>query len=269
MDAQGLAGHGHCMTNTDDTNPKEDSKTDKPRVQSAARVVEILQLVAQSDSEGISARDISARLKLPRQVVYHLAHTLVATDMLRKAGGNNYVLGLGVAALAQSFRRQMAAPASLGTYAERASAMTGETAYVVGWADDDIVVLVSARGSAAIQAAEVPRGTAGDAHARASGKLLLAMAPDHEVERYLVGHAFTARTPNTIVTRAAFDAELARIRSDWVSTEIQEYALGLSCMAVPIGKVPSQMVLGISAPSDRFASHKDEYGEMLKAIASS
>jgi IclR family transcriptional regulator, acetate operon repressor len=244
------------------------SKADKPRVQSAARVVEILQLVAQSDSDGISARDISTRLKLPRQVVYHLAHTLVATDMLRKSGGNNYVLGLGVAALAQSFRRQMAAPASVGTYAERASAMTGETAYVVGWTDDDIVVLVTARGSAAIQAAEVPRGTAGDAHARASGKLLLAMAPNHEVERYLAGHAFTARTPNTIVTREAFDVELDRIRTNWVSTEIQEYALGLSCMAVPIGKVPSQMVLGISAPSERFRERRDDYVEMLKDIAS-
>jgi IclR family transcriptional regulator, acetate operon repressor len=249
--------------------PETSAKTDKPRVQSAARVVEILQLVAQSDSDGISARDISTRLKLPRQVVYHLAHTLVATDMLRKSGGNNYVLGLGVAALAQSFRRQMAAPASVGTYAERASAITGETAYVVGWADDDIVVLVSARGSAAIQAAEVPRGTAGDAHARASGKLLLAMAPNHEVERYLAGHAFTARTPNTIVTRAAFDAELDRIRTSWISTEIQEYAIGLSCMAVPIGKVPSQMVLGISAPNDRFVERRDEYADMLKAIASS
>jgi len=244
-------------------------KTDKPRVQSAARVVEILQLVAQSDSGGISARDISARLKLPRQVVYHLAHTLVATDMLRKSGGNNYVLGLGVASLAQSFRRQMAAPASLGTFAERASAMTGETAYVVGWSDDDIVVLVSARGSAAIQAAEVARGTAGDAHARASGKLLLAMVSDNEVDRYLVSHPLTPRTQNTIVTRAAFDAEVDRIRATWVSTEIQEYALGLSCMAVPIGKVPSQIVLGISAPSDRFSANKDEYIEMLKVIAGS
>jgi len=251
------------MIYTEETNVK----TDKPRVQSAARVVEILQLVAQSDSEGISARDISTRLKLPRQVVYHLAHTLVATDMLRKSGGNNYVLGLGVASLAQSFRRQMAAPASIGTYAERASAITGETAYVVGWSDDDIVVLVSARGNAAIQAAEVPRGTAGDAHARASGKLLLAMASDHEVERYLAGHAFTARTPNTIVTRGAFDAELDHIRLSWVSTEIEEYTVGLSCMAVPIGKVPSQMVLGISAPSDRFVARKDEYAGHLRAIA--
>lgn len=245
------------------------AKADKPRVQSAARVVEILQLVAQSDSDGISARDISLRLKLPRQVVYHLAHTLVATDMLRKSVGNNYVLGLGVASLAQSFRRQMAAPASVGTYAERASATTGETAYVVGWADDDIVVLVSARGNAAIQAAEVPRGTAGDAHARASGKLLLAMAPQHEVERYLANHAFTARTTNTIVSRAAFDVELDSIRGNWISSEIQEYTIGLSCMAVPIGKVPSQMVLGISAPSERFLERRDQYSHALKAIANS
>ena len=79
----------------------------KPRVQSAARVVEILQLVARADSGGISATSISERLKMPRQVVYHLAHTLVGMNMLRKVGRGSYLLGLGAAIVADGFRRQI------------------------------------------------------------------------------------------------------------------------------------------------------------------
>ena len=146
--------------------------------------------------------------------------------------------------------------------------MTGETAYVVGWIEDEIVVLGTARGSGIIQAAEVPRGTAGDAHARASGKLLLAMASDEDVERYLKDHSFRKRTPNTITTRAAFSQELNRIRDDWFAVEREEYELGLSCLAVPIGSVPSMMALGISCPRDRLEQNFDTYLSKLKQLGS-
>jgi len=239
----------------------------KPRVQSAARTVDILQVVARADSKGISAKEISVELGLPRQVVYHLIHTLVHCDMLRKTGGNNYVLGLGVASLTHSFQRQMKTADTLGVYAEQAAVATGETAYVVGWVDDDIVVLSSASGRAMIQAAEVPPGTAGDAHARASGKLLLAMATSTELEAYLGSHSLTPRTPNTITSRAQLDAELARVREQRYSVERDEYAIGLSCMAVPIGSTPSRLALGISAPSERFGMMFDSNLRTLHKLA--
>ncbi len=238
----------------------------KPRVQSAARVVEILQLVARADSGGISATTISERLKMPRQVVYHLAHTLVSMNMLRKVGRGSYLLGLGAAIVADGFRRQIGTSDFVAAYAEKAAKVTGETAYVVGWIEDDIVVLGTARGNGIIQAAEVPRGTAGDAHARASGKLLLAMASDDDVERYLKGHSFKKRTPNTITSRNRFAEELDRIREDWVAVEREEYEIGLSCLAVPIGSVPSMMALGISAPRERLEQNFDAYLAKLREL---
>lgn len=239
----------------------------KARVQSAARVVEILQLVARADSRGVSATVISERLKLPRQVVYHLAHTLISTNMLRKVGRGSYLLGLGAAVVADGFRRQIGTSDFVTTYAEKAAQATGETAYVVGWIEDEIVVLGTARGSGVIQAAEVPRGTAGDAHARASGKLMLAMAPDADVERYLKTHSLRRRTPNTITTRKALAQELERIREQWLSVEREEYEVGLSCLAVPLGSVPSMMVLGISAPRERLEQNYKRYVTTLKALA--
>ncbi|MDQ4420980.1 helix-turn-helix domain-containing protein [Sphingobium sp. DEHP117] len=224
----------------------------KPRIQTAVRTIDVLLAVARASSSGISAKELSIQLGLPRQVVYHLIHTLVSTNMLRQAGGKSYVLGLGVANIAHGYKRQSGAPDYLTRYAERAAAETGETAYVVGWVDTEIVVLATARSSSAIHAAEPPPGTAGDAHARASGKLLLAMSTQEEAENYLARSPLSARTRNTLTSRTTIVQEFGRIRQDWIAVEREEYAAGLACMAVPIGRPPTRLVLGISAPIERF-----------------
>jgi IclR family transcriptional regulator, acetate operon repressor len=239
----------------------------KARVQSAARAVDLLQAVARGDSGGLSAKDLSVQLGLPRQVVYHLIHTLLASSMLRRAEGKNYVLGWGVATLVQGYRRQTGAPDYLARYAEQAAARTGETAYVVGLVDGEIVVLATARSTSSIHAAEPAPGTAGDAHARASGKLLLAMIPVEESRAYLSRRPLTARTENTITDLTKIEAELARIRKDWVAVEREEYSTGLACLAVPVGTPPGMLALGISAPVERFKRNVNSYIPTLRDIA--
>jgi IclR family acetate operon transcriptional repressor len=238
----------------------------KPRIQSAVRTIDVLQLVARANSNGISARDLSAELKLPRQVIYHLIHTLLSVNMLRQVAGKNYVLGLATANLAHGYRRQTSASDHLAAYAERAAAETGETAYVVGWVDNEIVVLATARSQAVIHAAEPLPGTTGNAHARASGKLLLAMSTQEEAKAYLARAPLAARTKNTLVDGDAIAGELDRIRQTWIAVEREEYALGLSCMAVPIGRPPALLALGISAPTDRFEANADAYAEKLQEV---
>jgi len=239
----------------------------KPRIQSAVRTIDLLQVVARASSTGISARDLSEELKLPRQVIYHLVHTLLSVNMLRQVGGKNYVLGLGTANLAHGYRRQTSAPDYLAGYAERAAAETGETAYVVGWVDDEIVVLATARSQSAIHAAEPLPGTTGNAHARASGKLLLAMSTDEEARAYLARAPLTARTQNTLTDSKSIASELELIRQTWVAVERGEYAVGLSCMAVPIGRPPALLALGISAPAERFEQNFSAYADTLQKIA--
>jgi len=248
-------------------NPGEPDK--KPRIQSAVRTIDVLQTVARASSSGISARDLSIQLKLPRQVIYHLIHTLLSVNMLRQVGGKNYVLGLGAANLAHGYRRQTSAPDYLARYAERAAADTGETAYVVGWVDDEIVVLATARSASMIHAAEPSPGTTGNAHARASGKLLLAMTSKDEAQAYLARTPLVARTKNTLTDPVAIAEEFERIRTNWIAVEREEYAEGLACMAVPIGRPPALLALGISAPSDRLERNFDAYADKLRTIAAS
>jgi DNA-binding IclR family transcriptional regulator len=244
-----------------------ENRPDKPRIQTTARTVDILQYIARQSAAGVSAKQISDALSIPRQVVYHQIHTLVEIDMLRKIGGSSYALGFGVAALAEGFRRQLVAPSMMTEFAEQATQATGETAYVVGWIGGEIIVIATAKGTATVHAAEIAHGTARDAHARASGKMLLAMIPLSEVDLYFSTHQLRKRTENTVTDLNVLKHQLSEIRECGFAVEKQEYAEGLSCISVPLGKMPSQMVLGLSAPSDRFDLNVKTYIEQLKAIA--
>lgn len=223
--------------------------------------------VAKAGTRGVTASELADRLKLPKQVVYHLLHTLLGINMIRRAPGKAYVLGLAVATIAHGFRSQLAASDSLQDHAREVADVTGESSYIVGWLDGEIVVLASTRGSAAIAATTLAPGTSGDAHARASGKLLLAMASPEEVDRYFQRHGMTRRTSRTITDQQKLMEELANIRQNWLSVDREEYAVGLSCMAVPLGSLPATLAIGISAPTDRYEMNARLYEEQLRSIA--
>ncbi|MHA6692514.1 IclR family transcriptional regulator [Devosia sp. A449] len=243
-------------------------KVDKPRVQTAARTCHLLIAVANAGPQGIAAKRLSEILAIPRQVVYHLIHTLIAVGMLRKATAGSYVLGLAAAPIAHAFRQQLSSKDFLVDYANEAARVTGETAYVGGWLDGEVVVFASRRGSAAITASTTPEGKIGDGHARATGKLLLAMSAPDEIDEYLTRHPIRPLTTNTLKTRAELREQLETIRETYISFDREEYALGLSCLAVPLGPVPAQLVLSISAPTERFLERADWYVATLRDIAS-
>lgn len=240
----------------EDQDPSGAGSAGKPRVQSAARTVGILLAVAQSEN-GLSTREISEQVKIGRQAVYHLLHTLAGTGMLTRGDDNRYVLGLRVGTLAQGFQRQLAPSEHLAPIVRRLSHQTDETAYAAGWWLGEIAVLAVSRGTHPVQAAETPQGHTGGAHARASGKLLLAFASPATRDAYLEAHPMTAVTPAAITDRAEFERELDRIRAQGYALDREEFAPGLCCLAVPFDAGHSPFVLALSAPKDRFEQHFD------------
>lgn len=170
--------------------PKESEPA--PRVQSVDRAMRILFAVAQS-KDGLKAAEVVASTGLPRQACYHLLHTLVATGILTRSGPGKYVLGLRVGMLIEGFKRQLAPPEHLAPVVRKIAEETGETAYASGWWDGEIVTLVTARGTSSVQAIEVSHGTYFDAHARASGKLLLAYSSEQVRTDYLSSHRLSPR----------------------------------------------------------------------------
>lgn len=227
-----------------------------PRVQSVARATSILLEIAASPS-GLSPREISERIGLSRQTTYHLLHTLIGARFVQKGPDQRYILGLAIGALTDGFSRQLAPPEYLMPYVRRLANATGEAAYAAGWEGGEIAVICVARGANVVQAANVGVGRTEDGHARASGKLLLALAPEDVRRDYLKQHPLRRRTPNTICNAAELEREFVSIRASGYAIDHEEYFEGLACLAVPLSVGP--YVLGLSSPSARFTEKRDEY----------
>ena len=243
-----------------------DSLETAPRVQSVDRAMRILFAVAQS-KEGMKAADVVSATGLPRQACYHILHTLVTSGALTRSGSGRYVLGLRIGSLVEGFGRHLAPPEYLAPVVRRLAEETGETAYASGWWSGEIVTMVTARGTNSVQAMELARGTYSDAHARASGKLLLAYSDDPVRDDYLAHHKLGRRTATTITTLAALKKNFEQIRARGYATDMEEFSAGLCCLAVGIGGERPRYAVTVAAPSERFAQKFDSYLAAMRRVA--
>jgi IclR family acetate operon transcriptional repressor len=234
-------------------------------VQSVGRAAAILRYAA-SDLRGVTAREVSEALGLRRPTVYHLLHTLVAEGLLARGQDRRYRLGLSVGQLAEAFRRSLSPPEHLVGHIRSLSLQTGEPTYITGWVDADIVLLARVPGQHAVSVGEFPLGMVGDAHARASGKLLLGLAEPETRHAYLVTHPPVPLTANTIVDRGALDLELEEIRARGYALDREEFNAGVCCLAAPLDADVSYAI-SLAAPRERFEEHFDEYLDAILETA--
>ena len=238
----------------------------KPRIQSAVRTVSILLAVANSPN-GLKAKEIMEGLDLSRQVTYHLIHTMQGTGIIRKNESNRYVLGLAAVSIAEGFSRQLAPPEHLARRVRSIVAATGESAYASGWVGGEIVALATARGDSPVGAAQIPQGYSGFAHARATGKLLLALGDSMASKAYLASHPLEPRTKQTITDYDQLLAEFDKVRALGYALDDEEFHEGLECLAVPLEGLGGRFALGISVPKARFDANFERYLTALHSAA--
>jgi IclR family transcriptional regulator, acetate operon repressor len=221
-------------------------------IRSVEKALAILLEVSRSP-DGVRGVDVAAGCGLPPATAHHLLETLRAAGFLSKDSRRRYCMGPEVGGLADAFMRQTHLPESLMAALRNLAERTGETAYVSGWMHDDVMVLSTVEGSHAVRVAGLHRGSRGEAHARASGKLLLSYSPPEVVERYLDMHPLKPMTEHTITDLDELLAEFAAIRRRGYAVDLEEYAEGVSCVAAPlINDGVAVLAYTVSAPWDRF-----------------
>jgi DNA-binding IclR family transcriptional regulator len=236
-------------------------------IRSAARVSRILVEVA-TRPNGATAREIAEALGLPPPTAYHLLGTLVSEGLLTKDGQRRYQLGPTLATIANAYVRQLTPPEHLVAPLRELAAATGETAYLAGWRDERIAVLASMEGRNAVRVSGFHLGIADDVHARASGKVLLAFAPEAQRSAYIRTHRLVPVTKRTIVSPDAFRRELERTARDGYATDEEEFREGVGCAAVPVldnGHVIA--AYAVSAPIERFRESRGRLVDHLRAAA--
>lgn len=234
----------------------------KPQIASVRKAFSALHLAGER-TDGISAKELAAAMDTPLPTTYHLLQTLVEAGVLSKGKSGFYRLGPTMGQLADAYLDQGEPLEDLEGPLRELAAHTGETAYLSAWNKHEIQVIATAEGSHAVRVALLARGTTGHAHARASGKLLLANARSGLRELYLEKHPLESVTPATIVDRTRLDAEFETIREQGYAVDREEFTLGVSCVAAPIidlGRVVGAYT--VSSPTPRF---EREYDALLAA----
>jgi IclR family acetate operon transcriptional repressor len=250
--------------------PSSRSAEGGTRIQSVARASQLLLWVAQQP-HGASPREIADSQSLALPTAYHLVNTLVDQGLLSKDAGRRYVLGRSTSILAQAYLRGKSVSESLLSAVRQLGELTGETAYLADWGENDIRVLASVEGRHLVRVAEVASGPYEHGHARANGKVLLAYAWPEIRESYLRSHPPVRLTPSTICDLGELEREFERIRKRGYAYDREEYAIGVSCLAAPLlqdGHIVA--AFGLSVPTERFKRERQGLtATLLDAVARS
>jgi IclR family transcriptional regulator, acetate operon repressor len=236
------------------------------RIQSVERSCRLLLWLAARE-EGATAKEAAFANRLALPTTYHLLKTLLEEGFVAKDARRRYVLGPNSDQLGRAYRQRANVPDELFGGLREVAERTGETAYLAAWAPSGMKVLGSVEGSNLVRVAAIAAGPYEAAHARASGKVLLAHAAPAARSSYLRRHPLARQTARTICESDRLERELDAVRADGYACDREEFADGISCVAAPVrteGVVTA--ALGLSVPSERFQGSREEIVRDLLAV---
>ncbi len=217
------------------------------------RGLRLLQLFSESP-QGLTAKQVAGRSRLPVSTVHRFLANLEGTGFLNCSGDGVYHLGIacfaiGHVALSQLDIRRVSQP-----YLQELNRQTRETIH-----------LTVRHGLSAVYVEKLDSpeqlrihsriGAAVPLYCTAVGKVMLAYMPDDEREKLLPQMTLQSLTPNTVSNLQELDAELYRVRKNGYACDLEEHELHIRCVAAPIwdhaGSVNAS--LSITAPVVRMA----------------
>jgi DNA-binding IclR family transcriptional regulator len=212
------------------------------------RVSDMLDLLERRPA-GMTIRDLSQSLSLPRSSVYRSLNTLEAHGLVRRSPAGAYRLGMRFLALAAQV---VVDPVERGLVAlaqphlEQLSRATGEASKISVLAGDRALVVAAAQARGSVGVAVVP-GKSYPLHAGGASKLLLAHLPPGEIDRHL--HAgLPAITRRTVTDREMLKAELEEIRRRGWAQDRGEYSASVHAIAAPLRDRAGRVVAALSVP---------------------
>jgi DNA-binding IclR family transcriptional regulator len=244
---------------------KRDSKP-KNLVQTIDRASSILDILGESP-QGITIRELSAKIKLPKGTTHRLLSSLCYFGYVRQdPKTRNYFLGLklvelGNLLLSQLDLRKEAEPL-LRDLAER----TKETVHMVFLDRNEIVYIdkveLDHHSSGLRMASRV--GLRNPAHSCAVGKMLLAYLNEKELDRIISEKGLPKRTENTITDPVQLREHLKLVRAQGYAIDDEENEKGVRCIAAPVFNEVGKAVAAISISTFAFQVTEEVIQDSLR-----
>jgi DNA-binding IclR family transcriptional regulator len=235
-------------------------------VQTIERASSILDILGQNP-QGISIRELSTKIKLPKGTTHRLLSSLFYFGYVRQdPKTRNYLLGLKLVELGQLLLGQLDLRKEAEPFLRDLTERTKETVHLVVLDRNEIVYIdkveTEQNSSGLKMASRV--GLRNPAHSSAVGKVLLAHFPEEELKNFIKEKGLAKRTENTIIDPTQLKDHLKLVRAQGYAIDDEENEKGIRCVAAPIYNEVGKTVAAISISGPAFRITKKVIQEFLK-----
>ena len=217
-------------------------------VQTIERVATIFDVMAQN-TQGISLKELSARVSLPKGTTHRLLSSLAYFGYVRQVSENrNYQLGFKLVELGNRLLDQLDVRAQARPFLVRLSKRTKETVHLVVFDQNEALYVDK------VESDEKPGGLQMvsrvglriPAHCSSVGKVFLAQLSESELDTLIKEKGLTKRTENTIADPEKLKQHLKGIRQKGYAVDDEENEKGIRCVGAPIFNQRAQVIAAIS-----------------------
>ncbi|MFI6493035.1 IclR family transcriptional regulator [Streptomyces sp. NPDC050564] len=229
-------------------------------ITSVQRAFRLLEAVSAHEN-GAPAKQLARETDLPLATAYHLLRTLVHDGYVRKLDDGGFILGDKLQGLRVTGGRQ----ALLSRVRPTLAALRDElatAAYLTFYEEGEIRVAEIVDGPRAPRV-DLWVGMEDAGHATALGKAVLHELDEDSRMDYLSRHHLADLTPRTITSLPELLRRLDSSPMAPAVTDLEEYALGTVCVAVPVYSGDTLGSLGLSMPADRLSRLEELRARLL------
>jgi len=217
-------------------------------VQTIERVSTIFDVMAQS-AQGISLKELSAKVGLPKGTTHRLLSSLAYFGYVRQVSENkNYQLGFKLVELGNRLLDQLDLRGQTRPFLIDLCKRTRETVHLVVLDQNEALYIDK------VESDEKPGGlqmvsrvgSRMPMHCSSVGKVFLAQLSDQELDALIKKNGLKKRTANTITDTDKLKHHLKVIRQKGFAVDDEENEKGIRCVGAPIFNQQGQVIAAIS-----------------------
>lgn len=237
-------------------------------VPAIARAVRVLECIAANDT-GLRLADLSRQLGIAKSSTHAICTALDDVGWLRRTDDGVFHLGPGLLSLADSYLAAIDPVRHFTEHANSVSGLSHET-LVLAILDGAEVVYIATRGGQRSIGVSYRVGLRLPANCTASGKAILSTMAESDVRELFSAHSLPGLTDHSIRDIDQLLVELDRCRERGYAIDDEETALGMLCVAAPVGGARQDMRAAVSVTMVKARSAEGAsaaYGVSVRQLA--
>lgn len=224
----------------------------------AKKTLCLLELMAAEDKP-FSVTELATRLNVPVNSVFRILKEMESLQyIIKNPQDSTYTLTAKLYYLGASISTRVSLKNAAAPYLTRLRALTRETTLLTTFGNHYSTLIMDQKVSSEPIKFISTVGLEYASYSSAMGKAMLAWLPPAELKTYLIETELVKVTDSTIISPEILRKELALIRQNGYSTDMEESVPGLKCIAAPIFSMGEKLegAIGVSVPSFRLSTEK-------------